>query len=329
MAKSLEISTHRRARRVGDAQGGQWIYTFSGMRFANPRCGWAYSRGQLLRTVDAGIHWKDCVSWTNDSLVGVEDVQPLDCNVCWILVSYASHELRCLYTADGGLTWAEKSRFFSEVFRIIDSDLFFVNANHGWVLVGEIQGSRLHASLRSTTDGGQNWAAIPLKIKSRPRKIVFADSLRGWILASRTRRSGLISEIHSTSDGGNSWTLVARIRGTVTTLFAQSADVLFIAGLNGLLARSADGGRHWKKIETRTRLAIEALDFKDSIGVAVGCAGTVKSRKGIIILETRDGGSTWRRIDSPVTDAFSQIYLAAWDRGVLMSPYALYRFKFS
>ena len=68
---------------------------------------------------------------------------------------------------------------------------------------------------------------------------------------------------------------------------------LFVAGDQGILLRSRDGGRSWQSVQTGIGgLFLNAVSFpSERVGYAVGESG--------VILKTTDGGSHWSRIPSP------------------------------
>ena len=127
-------------------------------------------------------------------------VQFLDCDEGWATVAFGT----VLHTTDGGGTWVAMD--VSGVYNIDEyrgatillSDIFFVDANTGWIATDtSLSAVALLGSgspLLHTTDGGSTWQ-IQGSV-SGSYGLVFADGDNGWAAADT---------MFYTHDGGNSW----------------------------------------------------------------------------------------------------------------------------
>src|SRR5271170_4307258 len=137
------------------------------LRFANHKCGWVLGGGrQLLRTSDGGSSWSNRYPpFLDDPYIAIRTLWPLNCEKCWFLAQRVSNEVRCFSTDNAGSEWTQRYIFFSEKYRILHLDLCFSDPMHGWILCGEVQGRAAHPSIHLTSDGGNRWTRVPLKLK--------------------------------------------------------------------------------------------------------------------------------------------------------------------
>ena len=190
-------------------------------------------------------------------------------------------------------------------------DVFFVNADVGWV-VGDA-GTILH-----TKDGGATWTAQlggdPAN-KADPVTLVrFVDERTGWA----KQRDKLLH----TSDG-EAWEEIGTLpaRDAVDLAFTSRTDG-FAAGKSdygsqqgtNIISRTRDGGRTWKPVYTCTAkvmldglaraLGCSVLEFHFPTPM-VGYAVTKQTCMGAgcepppLITKTEDGGETWRTMAGP------------------------------
>ena len=83
----------------------------------------------------------------------------------------------------------------------------------------------------------------------------------------------------------------------------------WIAGFDGVILHTADGGRTWARQETGTKESLESVFFLDADhGWAAGWAGT--------ILRTTDGGKSWKMIRADAANwSLSAIYFKDANNG--------------
>jgi len=243
---------------------------FCAVTFKNQRLGWALSSTSpvVWRTTDGGQYW------AAESLPSVSrpssKVSFADTLSGWIVCPGLSTGY-ILASTDGGRTWTIQiqipSHFYEGVFAGSPRQCWAVGYS-GWVA--------------RTTDGGQNW--LEQQIVSQPSlyDVHFSDTLYGWAC-------GYSGAVVHTTDGGVSWT--AQTSGTARALQALAfldRSKGFAVGDTGTLLKTTDGGANWTSIPTGIDVELAAITFGDSLhGWAVGVEGGA-------ILETGDGGSTWR-----------------------------------
>ena len=90
--------------------------------------------------------------------------------------------------------------------------------------------------------------------------------------------------------------------------FGPQKDTVFVAGDNGTVLKTMDGGLTWQNIDLPITITIYGLHFFDTdTGLVVGQGGQ--------IYRTRDGGQSWSLIASGVVDNLRSVAFAA-DYGI-------------
>lgn len=289
--------------------------------------------GKVLLTADAGFTWSQAATGTNRALYRVRFV---DANNGWM----SGQEGLILHTTDGGKTWQrQKSGTAVSLF-----SLYFLDQNHGFA-VGDM------SILLETRDAGAHWSLhkiVPASAKQLSAEeaiasqdpvlydIQFLDANTGWVV-------GEFGKIYHTTDGGQTWGEQEQ-----TLLGEEVVDILdiptffgvrfldgqngLVAGLDGKIARTRDGGDTWKFEKMKLDYPIvdplfNPVLFPDGVGFAIGAAGEVvradpggewqRAKLGMevvtwlrgtswvdkndgwivggfgLILHTKDGGKTW------------------------------------
>ena len=172
-------------------------------------------------------------------------------------------------------------------------DLWFTDANHGWITGGSYQ--IVGGLLGRTEDGGKTWRYTS-NLTSRDRMSVLAlqifDSGRALLATDN-------GAILSTTDGGEQWAAVGR-RGRVNTLssfFFLDERRGWAAG-HGDVLRTDDGGATWTPltpdgVDTSYRSPVRAIQFQDDLrGWTAGMQAS--------LMRTVDGGVTWTPVQTPL-----------------------------
>lgn len=210
-----------------------------GLDFVNDRIGWAVgSRGTILLTLDGGV------TWANRSLdedVILNDIRFVDPRRGWIVGEFG----RIYHTRDGGRSW-HKQKSPIEVPFISGSSrnlfrLLFANAHRGWAF-------GLDGVILRTADG-ENWHVVRSDSASRARlkesnHLFAAAALGGKTWAVGERGAVLVSTL------GNAWSsadLDAPPR-TLNSIAAGTQGFGLIVGNHGIILRTEDGGKQWKRI---------------------------------------------------------------------------------
>jgi len=236
--------------------------------FVDDKNGWAVGRGgEILATHNGGETWTKQDSAIKDwSMLSVFF---LDANRGWVVGEYGT----ILNTVNGGKTWTIRR----EPEDVILNRIFFVDADHGWV-AGEF-GTILH-----TEDEGNTWVRQQSPFgETTIFGLYFKDRLNGWITCMdggigmtedggntwRDLKSPISSTLYSicvigdtgwsfgekgsmlkSSDNGKTWEVVPNTWG-IFSPFTKSCFVdrrrIWVAGANGALIYTSNGGDEWVK----------------------------------------------------------------------------------
>lgn len=186
-------------------------------------------------------------------------------------------------TRDGGRTWREETVLANQRFEFP----FFLDQNHGWV-------ANYWGIIGKTTDGGRHWEIVHTQLKNI-RTLFFVNSQNGWAV-------GADRLVARTDNGGDDWNIIdipipSDERLEFLDVFFLSPYLGWIAGEDGSIVMTKDGGKTWTRAATATSATLCSIRFTDALhGWAVG--GTAPaiflSPPSNVILETNDGGETWK-----------------------------------
>jgi hypothetical protein len=139
------------------------------------------------------------------------------------------------------------------------TDLAFPTPERG-IAIGTIyerEGRKPKYTALVTSDGGVNWALVPLK--ESPRSIFFLDESNGWLVTSEG--------IWHTAEAGRSWTRISdQIKpnkkldspppgGLILRVWFLDAQHGFAAGFQKSVFETHDGGRTWNLVEEAAKPA--------------------------------------------------------------------------
>ncbi len=113
----------------------------------------------------------------------------------------------------------------------------------------------------------------------------------GWSNSVSPQTSHTIPNLYSSTDGGLQWKQVVHFARDVSELCVLDAQTLFVAGDDGFVSRTTDGGQSWQRLNTQYRGFINSVQFYNKR------LGLLLSDFGVLIL-TQDGGETWKRISN-------------------------------
>lgn len=190
------------------------------------------------------------------------------------------------HTVDGGRKWDRLELFDGQEHTPDFAAVRFADKLHGWI------GPRLGNTLLKTTDGGENWEPVLVKL---------VDNLYSFRLLPLGVNGLLVASSHGqllrTDDGGDTWSRVLIDEPAPNVMDIVRADAnTFYAVLSekytssGAVYRSDDGARTWEKI-FEVPHELNSIAFKDrNNGVLLG--------KGTGYW-TADGGATWKRTIAP------------------------------
>ena len=246
--------------------------------------GWGIDRhfgGQLIHTVDGGRAWRNVtppgVSFhvVINTTWDVNAPPPIGHNtVTWfqngsiartvtLLSKTANGSGRVLFseTTDGGQHWRQWTVSLPQlnvafIFDPILTQLTFVNANDGWLVVGPGVSSAagmeyLGMELWHTSDGGHTWVKVS-QISGRTwitlDALSFNTASSGWLVESKVNQNPIL--LHTTN-AGRTWRQVrlARLVPDSTPSFARARGLLVVSPANHLgrveVLESGDAGQHW------------------------------------------------------------------------------------
>jgi photosystem II stability/assembly factor-like uncharacterized protein len=199
-------------------------------------------------------------------------------------------------TRDGGKSW----RFTSNIVAdggtrggLVVTGLRFFGPDRGVATIG---GTGVYV----TTDGGENWARARITGGTDfISDLMFLADSPGWAAGD--------NGVWRTVDQGSEWSKIApvgsgpRVGGRAVHFVDESVG--WLAGRNGTLLRTRDGGTSWDPVAltlpATDRPTLQDLQFVDERhGWVVGGNGT--------LFATRDGGASWVAQDTGVKDARSE-----------------------
>ena len=251
-----------------------------GLAQAGPRIVAVGERGAVLLSDDAGVHWRQAAAVPVS--VTLTAVQFVDERTGWAI----GHQGVVLRSDDGGEHWA----------RQLDGMA---------VATLQLEDARRSGDAKAVAEAQraqQEGADKPLLA------LHFDNAREGFVL-------GAFNLLLATQDGGQTWqALSTRLPNPKAAhLYAidrQGADLL-LAGEQGLLLHSADGGQHFERIATPYQGSFFAVAREaDGAWLVAGLRGNV--------LRSADGGRHWQALASPapvsvtaaLRDARGAVYLA-------------------
>jgi len=242
--------------------------------FTDIENGWIVAKyGIALHTTNGGQDWNKVDTGTTERLFSICFV---DRETGWAVGSKGI----VIHTADGGSTWTRQEYersddpFGDEDDEDINMDVY--NAIHAE------EGEKLDVPLRSKHDD------------STLNQVLFVDRNNGWI-------AGEYGLILHTTDGGATWVqqeckeLIPVVSEeeweiqapSLFTIYFETAQRGFAAGLDCSIVVTEDAGATWKKLSTDSKLALYGISVHGDLGCAVGSKGAY--------YYSRDGGDTWTR----------------------------------
>lgn len=222
----------------------------------------AGDRGAIFRSEDMGATWTAINSGFRRPFF---DLSFPDKTNGWIVGSRGV----ILHTSDAGSTW-EKQNSGTE------NHLFSVD------FLDEQQGCAVGdwGRIVCTKDGGRTWQDVSLPEDVILYGISFSKPSTGWIV-------GEFGKVFKTSDSGQSWQSVSFPFPVESSFFCIDTykDSIFLAGLDGLIVYSKDGGTSWQQAKNNFQGPIYSISINDQSGWATGDSGAV--------IRSTDGGEHW------------------------------------
>jgi photosystem II stability/assembly factor-like uncharacterized protein len=255
--------------------------------------GWAMNGLGLWLTNDGGRTWLGTlpphVERMGDAVARILQVEFADRRHGWLAVTDVRggvspgwrRHMEVDRTSDGGRTWQWSLPPGCGAGCGI-ANLSFVDARHGWALVGS---AGRGASLYATADGGRRWS-----LAARPPfdgQIAFLDARRAVAV-------GVGGSLWRTRSGGRRWRHVpVAAHVDAVRLFGEAAVAPARVGRALVVETSADAGATWTPHASPVRLppnwssrwTFSAASPRDWVATA-----------GRVLWTTSDAGRSWRRI---------------------------------
>jgi photosystem II stability/assembly factor-like uncharacterized protein len=282
----------------------------AGLQFLNATTGWAAGAGgAIIKTTNGGSTWAAQSSGTTADL---NDLHFIDAANGWAVGDQGV----VAHSTNGGATWAAQASGVNGALLGVS----FADGRHGWAVghtpatVFVIPGPVILA----TTDGGAHWGAqtAPLPAEAELFGVTFADATHGWAVGTLPgdgQRNA--SVIVATTDGGVTWkrqlthyppqvqNVTSAVLNAVACRDARHAIAVGSDDVGCEIFRTSNGGATWTGLSQAARARLGYLNLSD---IALAGASRAWAVGDGTVLETTDGGVSWRRqsVGAPV-DAVS------------------------
>ena len=222
----------------------------------------------------------------------------------WI-IGWPENEGKLFRTSDGGATWQRVGA--GTITPMTRTS--FISPKLGWAISEK--------NIYSSEDGGARWTR-QLRSENRLTAIAFADEKNGLAVGEggtiyRTEEGGVPSEEKGQLCAGSiceddelsTWEPVeSGTNSALTDITFLDSSHLWIAGENGLVLRSTDGGVTFETLDTEVDATLLSVSFTSADnGVVVGEGGT--------ILVTANGGRSWQQSDGGTSSRLNAVDFAS------------------
>lgn len=195
-------------------------------------------------------------------------------------------------TGDSGLSWKKKGT--GTTLPLVS--VMFVDANTGFVAglsmanCSEADCNKGSALLK-TTDGGETWSTTFFKDYVGIFSLHFFDAQTGVAIVYQPGVDGRDYHFAKTTNGGSSWTFLNLAIGDVRD-FQVVDDLIYVAGAEQQLFKSADGGDTWQTLSPPIPTSRELggiYFYNEQLGFV---------DDAVQVYRTGDGGATWQALNT-------------------------------
>lgn len=208
------------------------------------------------------------------------------------------------------------------------NDLKFASANRG-VAVGFLTENRKTKPVALvTSDGGQNWEFV--KVKRVGVSLFFLNESVGWMVTEKG--------IWKTEESGRNWKKIRRNPKNVFRVYFRDENHGWAVGAEKGIYETSDGGAHWRPIAALDQVKTTPdntfftwITFaNEKTGLIAGATNPPRQRASLfpdwmdperaerqrewpalsILLETNDGGKTWKPSTTSMFGRITRVDLA-------------------
>jgi photosystem II stability/assembly factor-like uncharacterized protein len=259
------LSVHFYDESIGWATG--WGYT------PVPDDEGGYYHGRLFSTSDGGSSWVEqlyILSGGKSSAI-IRDVQAINDQFAYAIGDDV------IKTTNGGEMWDNITTGWAEY-----SALFFLNADTGFVGVGDGINIANWSKIYKTTNGGMEWDTVLSVLNTSIESLFFINNSVGWAVGRHHSQTS----IYKTIDEGDTWQEITVNDFSLKSICFGNEDVGLAVGNDGVIIRTTDGGYNWDVIYNLNGYEFRSVYFIDS------SRGFVVGREGYIYLLARDDNIT-------------------------------------
>ncbi len=314
--------THIKLRNLGPAVSGGRVTSVVGIS-GNPKVYYVgAAAGGLWKTTNGGDSWHELFKHGDSASVGAVALAPSNPNDVWVGTGEANPRNDITtghgvyFSPDGGKNWtfkglADAGQIAKIVINPTNPDIVYVAVLGNVWKPGKVRG------IYMTTDGGGHWqrvlyvndttGASALVMDPQNPNVLFAGlwtvQRKPWTLVNGSTAGGIWRSI----DGGRTWKkLTHGLPQDVPTnrvglaIAPSDPNIVYalMANKHGLLYRSDDMGKHWRKVSNN--YAIDVRPFYFSVIEVSPTNPNQVYFGGFHLRESTDGGKTSRVIDRGV-----------------------------
>lgn len=232
-------------------------------------------QGIVLKTTNGGTNW------TSQSIPTTNPIRSIHCANPLVCIAVGDGGGTILKTTNGGSSWTLRTAG-TPASRPWFWDVRMIDVNNATAVgnVGEIY---------RTTNGGTTWTKVSSGTTQNLYGVHFMGAI-GWIVGSNT----LLKTVNS----GLSWLPISASGTNMLWTTTNIENALWIAG--DTLRKSVNGGLNLTTMTTDMPVTYRGIAMlSETNGYMVGGGG--------VIQKTQDGGATWIREESGVTEILRDI----------------------
>jgi photosystem II stability/assembly factor-like uncharacterized protein len=260
----------------------------------------------ILYSSDSGISWTIQLGVPSLDSMWLKSVYFTDINTGWIVGTRMNNdwafETVILKTINGGTNWISQSSPVTSTTMRMD-DIYFNDANVGFMLMGVGNIGGFWGHFYNTTDGGDNWIDQFGLTGTWYHSISFSDKLNGILVGEGYGMFGNGGRVFHTTDGGINWIEMTGVGYSLISVAYPDLNQVWAIGLvswsgEGTIFYSSDSGITWSTQGVFSDSLNGVYFINSSTGWVVGDSG--------IILHTTNGGVAF--VEEDQIDGFPTEY---------------------